>query len=537
VSRIVAVARDVLYRLRMWSPDLADNLKDSLERFAAANADHWPPQEVTEVGILVEGHLSQYGPNYAFRVALAARALQEKLKLGIEVVHNGYSYQWTAAREFYQSFGIDRAVYLGTAFLPRNIMYFLWARLVAYWHRTRLKSGEDILGICVDGIRIGDLIYDDIIRGANQKTVEDLDGRVTRAIAYSIFYYLQYRHLLRSRNYAYYIATHTSYSEYGLLCRTALARGVKVIETTDIHMSFFEQISNDQLPTYHEGVRNVIKSAMPIEAPLRAEMRARALHALGDRMNSRVDQIDVKNAYSGRVYDRQSLSDVLTIDPEKAIVFVPGHVFSDAPHLSTGMLHADYYRWLVSTLDIAVRSEGIAWIIKPHPSSEIYGEVGMVEEMVARLESDHVLLCPPDLNVKSIQLCADALVTVHGTAGLEFACLGVPVVLAGRPFYAGWGFTIEPGSVAEYEETLLALDRVGPLTDSQIERALEVYAIWSEQFDWNNPIITSDVLANVWGNGVPRDLDKAYAIMTDNLGGADPRELKLWRFAQSVAQR
>jgi hypothetical protein len=173
-------------------------------------------------------------------------------------------------------------------------------------------------------------------------------------------------------------------------------------------------------------------------------------------------------------------------------------------------------------------------VIKPHPSVSIYGEEGVVEKMVENLVSRNVSICPTDLNTRSLSDCADALVTVHGTAGLEFSCLGVPAVLAGSPFYSGFGFTIEPGSIAQYESTLLMLDKVTALRQDQVDRALEVYAIWDRQFDWNNPIITTDVLANVWGSGRPRNLEKAYQLITDNLRVSDPRKLKLWEFAQSV---
>ena len=152
--------------------------------------------------------------------------------------------------------------------------------------------------------------------------------------------------------------------------------------------------------------------------------------------------------------------------------------------------------------------------------------------MVDRLTSQDLAA---DLNTKSISTCADAIVTVHGTAGLEFACLGVPVVLAGRPFYSGFGFTTEPESVTDYERELLALKDISPLSESQVKKALEVYSIWDRQFDWNNPIITPDVLANVWGSGMARDLGRAFSLMTQNLRTTDPRRLKLWAFAQMVA--
>ncbi len=529
-------AKEILFRFGLWAPDLPRDLMESVSKLVKANEPYWPKMEYGDIRILVEGHLSQYGPNYAFRTAVAARALKEKLHFGIEVVFNGYSHQWLAAKEVYQSFGIDKAIYLGTAMFPLNIGFYCFSRLIAIWYRAKLKSPEDILKITLNGIKVGDLIYDDIIREGPNKTVDTLDRRVTAAIARNLNYYFKYQRLFKRRVYAYYIATHTAYSEYGMLCRVALMNGVKVIETTDIQMSFYDRISSEILPTYHEGIRNSIVTDLRNGASKRDARLVRARAALKERLDANVSQVDVQNAYSGTIFSKAALKDELGIRNSHKIVFVMAHVFSDAPHLSSAMLHPDYYRWLSSTLDIAQRSSALNWIVKPHPSCAIYGEEGVVEGMVRNLASDKIYLCPPALNTKSIEACADALVTVHGTAGLEFSCLGIPVVLAGRPFYSGFGFTLEPDSIAQYDQALINLRNVSPLSEKGENRALEVYAIWEALFDWNNPIVTSDVVANVWGNGRPRNLEQSYTMIADNLRAANPRKLKLWEFAQTVAE-
>jgi len=61
--------------------------------------------------------------------------------------------------------------------------------------------------------------------------------------------------------------------------------------------------------------------------------------------------------------------------------------------------------------------------------------------------------------------------------------------------------------------------------------------LWEEIFDWNNLIYTYDVLANVWGHGVKRDLNKAYTILTENLANTDPRQIKLWHFVKAISDQ
>ena len=536
ISRTLLPLKEILFLSGVWLPPASHALDEPVAQFISMNEQYWPRCGASSgQRVLVEGHLSQYGPNYILRTAVAAKAIQERRNCDIEIVCNGYSHQWTLAKKIYDSFGIHNFLHLGSCFFFSNILFFCVSRCFAVFYTFRLRSPADILVLRFGPIKVGDLIYDDVIRESKQKTIEAIDGHVTLAVAKSFYFYLQYKRLFRRQRYSYYISTHTAYSEYGLLCRVALMNGVKVIETTDIQMAVYDHISDEQLPTYHDGIKRSVCSDLNDPHVELESLRQEAKQSLAQRLDSKIKQIDAQKAYIGKVYDKAELSQKLAIEQGHKIVFILAHIFADAPHLSSAMLHVDYYRWLTSTLNVCARSSGVRWVIKPHPSSEIYGESGLVEKLVIDVQSSNLSICPADLNTKSISTCADAIVTVHGTAGLEFACLGVPVVLAGRPFYSGFGFTTEPESVTDYERELLALKDISPLSESQVKKALEVYSIWDRQFDWNNPIITPDVLANVWGSGMARDLGRAFSLMTQNLRTTDPRRLKLWAFAQMVA--
>jgi type II secretory pathway component PulJ len=108
------------------------------------------------------------------------------------------------------------------------------------------------------------------------------------------------------------------------------------------------------------------------------------------------------------------------------------------------------------------------------------------------------------------------------------------VIIAGTPFYAGFGFVYEPKSITEYQELIYKAVDLPRLSRDQVRQALHVFEIWENIFDWNNPIITTELLASVWGSGVERDLGRAYRILTKNLSNTDPRQTKLWQFASRV---
>lgn len=530
-DRIAPVVEKILYRLGIRTPPKLDS---AVADFVAVNSGFWAGARTGADGrILIEGHLAEYGPNYLMRTAVAAKALQELSPAEIDVVFNGLANRWRIATRVYKSFGIGNFIFLGR-FVVQNAWYFLASVAAAARIVRGLRTPQDILGIRYGNLKVGDLIYDDVLKKCGVKTVVQIDRKVRQRIRKSYYYYLQYSALFRRRRYRCYVATHTTYSEYGILCRVALGNGVPVLETTDIQMAYHDDITDERLPTYHDGIRRTLLKSLERPEFSVEIMAPKAEQALRKRLNSEIRQLDTDKAFRGRTYSRADLCQALNVPAHSKIVFILAHVFADSPHLSSGMLYSDYFQWLLATLKISATIPNVTWIVKPHPASEYYGETGTTERMIAELHTDNVYLCPRDLNTRSLEQCADALITVHGTAGLEFACVGIPIVLAGKPFFSRLGYTRDPETREEYERELRQVDKIARLTELQRQRALQIFGVWEQMFEWQNPIITSDVLASVWGDERPRDLRAAYEILARNLRHADPRRTRLWSFAQSV---
>jgi hypothetical protein len=537
-SRLVFQALlEGFYLLRLWTPKDSPHIEAARKFVEANNKLGWRVSH-GNTKILLEGHLSDYGPNYMFRTALAAKAI-EQTSGGAEivVVVDGYSHQWRTAYECYRSFGIESWIYLGRRFILLRPFFISISLFRAFQYYFKLQKPLDILNLRFGRIKVGDLVYDQVLRNTKSPTIRNINFSVFFEIARSYFYFQEYDFLLKRSKFEYYIATHTAYPQYGLLCRLALAHDVKVLETTDIQTSLHNLFDPHNPPTYHGALHEALKQSLVENGSQTEYLLENARNDLDKRFNSELNQIDAMKAFSGKVYKRQELLEKYGVPSSNKIGFILGHIFIDSPHLSKGMLYNDYYDWLVSTINCCAKSEGIVWIVKPHPSSDLYGEQGMVEALVNGAQTSNLFICPADLNTRSLANCADVVVTVHGTAGLEFACLGIPVIVAGTPFHAGFGIHHEPKSRDQYEECLLNAALIEPLSSEQVNLALCVFAQWNKEFDWNNPIITPDLLSCVWGSSRKRDLKLAYEIMTKNLQATDPRELKLWKFASLVAKR
>ncbi|WP_027727311.1 hypothetical protein [Treponema sp. C6A8] len=163
------------------------------------------------------------------------------------------------------------------------------------------------------------------------------------------------------------------------------------------------------------------------------------------------------------------------IDKAKKNVCIMCHCMSDNPLTCESGLYMDYYHWLIDTLRIISKIKNVNWILKAHPSRKLYGEGDRIFNIFQQYgKSDNIYILDDSINSNLVFDLADVIVTVRGTAGLEYSSAGIPVIVAGKGFYDGFGFTIEPKSVKEYELVLKDCDKIQPLTNEQIVMAKKV---------------------------------------------------------------
>ncbi len=72
---------------------------------------------------------------------------------------------------------------------------------------------------------------------------------------------------------------------------------------------------------------------------------------------------------------------------------------------------------------------------------------------------------------------ADALVTYHGTAAIEYASRGKPVMVSDRGWYHDCGFTVFPDS-REHYLSMLSQDWFNGVDTAAAQRRAEIFAGW-----------------------------------------------------------
>ncbi len=286
-----------------------------------------------------------------------------------------------------------------------------------------------------------------------------------------------YRRELQRRKVVHVVLSHPWKTEWASLVWLALGRDIPVCHLT----GFCEGIrirrfrSREDYATPVEHLPHAQFEMLPKK--LRSMITAIGRRDLEKRISGRTTDINARHAYvpALRISERNAARVALSGQIEKPIAIVYGHVWCDFPH-SYGMANfTDFLDWTRVTLERIRQLDQVIWLLKPHPTEGWYGGFQLAD--VAQDLPPHVRLLPMATDNETALLAADAVVTVHGTVGLEAAARGLPVVLADRSYFSDWNMAHVARDRADYLRLLGEVARLVPPDPAARERALACFAL------------------------------------------------------------
>ena len=457
-----------------------------VRRFVAANSPHWSDSQgvaPSSDSVLIEGfHLT---PHFAVNMGRAAAALRERRGLTPVVLFGPGIFSQPEYRDYYRSFGVRSFVNVFSRFFSPVILFrALWRTLAIY---RDLGSPEKLLDVTLNGLPVGDLLYDSYLQEHKAPTIWKHGLYLLPFLFKCMSLYYYYLYLLNERSVAHVVIGHEVSAPFGFLVRIATSKGIPVtIGGGDFRRTFFDLQDNFQhsrRPPEHL-VERLCREP---------EVIAAAERYMSDRLSGEIRDLGARLAFRGkRVLTKEELTKALDLDPNLPNVFIMAHVFCDTPCGCGRLLFQDFYWWLRETLEATRVTQSCNWIVKPHPSAHLYGEAGAMERLMDHLAIPGIRLAPPDMSTASLINGADAMVTARGTAAMEFACFGIPSLIAGPTIYSGFGIANEPKTREEYFSLLRDAHRLPRLTDEQIARAKAVVYLTQVATEHSSPMLPRD---------------------------------------------
>lgn len=330
-----------------------------------------------------------------------------------------------------------------------------------------VRNKNDLLTLTVQDCNIGICIYDHVLARNSIPTLKTIKPKIRLQILMEIGYFFYFRGIVKKNDIKLIIIGDNVY-RYGLLFDIARVNHIECIAPVNLNAYSMHKYEVDSDFKIHSR-----RPSLEILDRLnKADIDDYVDDYFKKRLSASIEQHDVLRAYSDdkKIYTREDLVSDYGLDPEKPIVAVMSHIFSDAPHAYPDTLYDDYYEWMVSTIEFLKKNNDVNFIVKEHPSAPLYNEEGVLKSLLSDLGCSHLLLHESVHTLSILNEC-DTVVTCGGTIGVEFIYMGKRVLLAAKPPYSGFGVTTDPDSKKEYEN-ILENDLVEPYVMSDKGREI-----------------------------------------------------------------
>lgn len=438
-ARVVRVAKRELGRLITFA-----NLKLRLDRFRFERSlsrlhltdCHSYPKGVPGL-VLVDGGYDN--PNYWFRYILLR--LAGSFHLAKEVGLLGQFRRRRVTRTF-KRLGIGEVI--GDHIDPKPFLEA--ARSLV----QSCRSPEDILTWRLPEDFPGSIIYDGILKRQAGAEVSLSHSKIVEHVAEALAE-IQFAIQVMSTEWKLVVLSHAINFHYAALAWVASRNGIPVIvcygnygvprywrinEPDDI-FSTFGKVSPSTIDRLDKGCADSFAAA--------------GRQYITHRLKGSTNDIGAFYAYQKNRINvtKDKLLKDLEWPDNRPVVTVYASNWFDFPHAFGMRLFNDFLDWVRVTLGAAQKNRDVSWLFRAHPCDQYYGGVTL-SDLFPEGVSSHIRLCPTHWNGADVLAASDAVVTFHGTVGVEATVMGTPTLVADIGWYHDQGFCRWSRSREEY---------------------------------------------------------------------------------------
>lgn len=445
------------------NPDL-NALLHLLWRSSTDDDRHVVPSADCDV-VLVD--LMHGNAEFVMRTLLVAKALQTATGcelVGIVgapgVVNRSAPVDHATNRSIAEAFEVKRIIEVPNEFDVPDIHQDIFQRIIVFAETsapgTPLSEAARMSLAAIqtkDGFGIGRVITETFMRAELQAHVLAGDALVYWARHVLGFDYWTMQHLAAERLDAF-VTGHIDYCPWGHLAERLVRTGGRTVYfrcDDRIPIDFIDDLEADE--TLGGRLRRIDAQAFKaFESRIAASP---SYKTWTNRAYRRVDAVRQGLSRNWRWTRDGAISPKIpTFDDTRPTYVLFAPTFTDQPltDISLFVTHAD---WLWHVLNRATRAKRYNLIIKPHPLDSLYDHGKTTD----RLKHEFAGVCniefvSSDTANEAFVTRVDAALTVRGTPGIEFASLGLPVILGGRGLYSDIGFCLCPDTREEYFQLL-----------------------------------------------------------------------------------
>lgn len=372
----------------------------------------------------------------------------------------------------YKSFGVSEFVQVKTTGPQRDEAKSLVDKL-----KSEIRDKSDLVDLTIDGVWVGDLIYDSFLREKTLPTLNIGSEEFLEHLQKSFEIFIFWRDYFVKNKVASIIVSHCVYT-LAIPLRIAVSKNIPAYQASLTHLY---RLSKEECFAYNDFF-HFHKHFTRLPISVQSLGLEKAQRQIERRFSG---EVGVNMAYSKKSAFTNEVHENLIKKSSRKKILVATHCFFDSPHPYGKNLFPDCYEWLYFLGKMSKETD-YDWYIKTHPDF-IPANKGIIEEFIQK-NPKFVFLPPNASHHQIIKEGIDVALTIYGTIGFEYAALGVPVINASlcNPHIA-YNFNIHPKTIEEYKDLIVDLENLNFKIDQQ-----EVYQYYFMRHLYNTENIFFD---------------------------------------------
>ncbi len=319
-------------------------------------------------------------------------------------------------------------------------------------------SKNEILNYELNGIKIGDLLYDTYIKKYKLVTINLEDQKfnnLCRNFLYLFYFWFDY---LKDKKIKKVIGVHTVYS-YALILRIALFYKIECFVINDECISRLSKknyFANTDFKNYSNNFLKLKNKVKKKGLNLSEEILKKRLKG---HAGIKYDLISKKSSFHNKITKRQISKST------KLKVLVCTRNLFDAVHVFGKQLFVDNLEWLECIGNISNTTD-YEWYIKTHRLYEgkfkkYQPKSNFTIHKIIKKYPKLKILNPDYSHQQIITEGINFIITQHGSVGYEYAYLGIPVINSSinNP-QISYKFNINPKSKLDFIKTINNLEKI-----------------------------------------------------------------------------
>ena len=359
----------------------------------------------------------------------------------------------------------------------QNLFFKIKIYCKTIYYINKIKNISQLYKFKLDKIFIGKIVIDHIQRHSGENIIKDLNFKVFYHLYEALYAHYFFLKIIKEKNIKYVVQSETQFIPCGIIFQNCLMNNIKLFARQGagnwITTTFYSR--KNEIYTARDEIDKDLFKYTKKYFPKRTSKEGHKI--INNRFIYKKDKINNwlvstkqnKNKNKTVNYSKKEICDLFSWDKRKKIVCVFAHLLTDGNFIMGKRLFKSNLHWLQYTLKTITKNNSVNFLVKPHPQEADYNtSTNTIKELKKIGNYNHVKLAPENISQISLAKSIDVLISSHGTAPLEYACYGIPALIAGRVKFSYLDFFVLPSKKTNYKNMILKIHLLKKLSRKQI---------------------------------------------------------------------